>query len=266
VLGVEEDPLPLPAQVGDRVADHGKVLFQGRAQGQPDVPVMTLGDKGHDRRARLAQRGDQRVIGRLDAGPAGRAERGELRVLELQLGGCEPEELGVLRDGAGPAALDEPDAELVEPGRDRQLVGDGQVQALLLCAITQGGVVDVERVVGHRIPVSFLIEMTCLRKTKDPSLHARGLRVAANGCKSIARPIGREPGTGGTGARPAGRSPAPGVRGVAPRASTTGYGEVDRRSTSSRRRATRLPIMIRPDVMDSAWHTVLGSGHFDLSI
>ena len=39
---------------------------------------MTLGDKGHDRRTRLAQCGDLGVVGRLHAGPAGRAERGIL--------------------------------------------------------------------------------------------------------------------------------------------------------------------------------------------
>ena len=74
---------------------------------------MTLGDKGHDRRARFAQRGDLGVVGRLDAGTAGRAERGELRVLEVQFGGRAAEELGVLGDRARPAALDEPDTEFV---------------------------------------------------------------------------------------------------------------------------------------------------------
>ena len=62
VLGVEEHPLAVLAEVGDRVRDHGQVLFQGGPQGEQDVPVVTLGDKGHDRRARFAQRGDQGVV------------------------------------------------------------------------------------------------------------------------------------------------------------------------------------------------------------
>ena len=56
-------------------------------------------------------------------GPAGRAERGELRVLQVELGPGAPEELGVLGVGARPAALDEADAEVVEVPRDGQLVG-----------------------------------------------------------------------------------------------------------------------------------------------
>ena len=47
------------------------------------MPVVTLGDKSHDRRPGLTQSGDLWVVGRLHAGPAGRAERGELRVPEV---------------------------------------------------------------------------------------------------------------------------------------------------------------------------------------
>ena len=54
------------------------------------------------------------------------------------------EELGVLGVGARPAALDVADAEPVELARDRQLVGDGEVQPLLLRAVAQRRVVDVE--------------------------------------------------------------------------------------------------------------------------
>ena len=174
VLGVEEDPLPVLAQVGDRVRDHREVLLQRGPQGEKDVPVVTLGDKGHDRRARFAQRGDLGVVGRLHAGPAGRAERGELRVLEVQFGDCPAEELGVLRDRAGPAALDEPDTELVQLPRDDELVGHAEVQALLLRAVAQGRVVDVKGVVEHR-NVSWI---GCgPHNKKTPREYARGLRA-----------------------------------------------------------------------------------------
>ena len=170
MLGVQEDPFPFRTEVGDRVGDHGEVLPQGRAQRQSDVPVVTLRDQRHDRRARLAQRGDLGVIGRPGAGPAGRAERDGLRVPEIQLAGGEPEELGVPGDRARPAALDEPDPELVQPGRDGQLVGDRQVQALLLGAVPQRGVVDVERVVGHRMsfPQSKRPLAACERSARRP--------------------------------------------------------------------------------------------------
>jgi hypothetical protein len=177
VLGVQEHPLALGAQVGDRVGDHGQVFLQRGPQGQQDVPVVTLGDQGHDRRARFAQRDDLGVIGRLRAGPAGRAERGELRVLEVQLGGSAAEELGVLRDRARPAALDEPDAEVVQLPRDDQLVRDGQVQPLLLGPVAQGGVVDVEGVIGHRCDPFLGFWRKAGANKKTPREYARGLRA-----------------------------------------------------------------------------------------
>ena len=151
VLGVEENPLALGAQVADGVGDHGEILGRGGAQGEPDVPVVALGDQRHHRRAGLPQGGDLRVVGGHRTGPAGRAERGQLRVGQPQLGARPPEELGVLRDGARPAALDEPDTELVQPPRDGELVGHGQGQALLLGAVAQGGVVHMERIVGRHL-------------------------------------------------------------------------------------------------------------------
>jgi len=111
---------------------------------------VALGYQRDDRSPRLAQRGDLRVIGRLDAGLAGGAERGELGVLKVEFRGGTAEELGVLGDRARPAALDEPDAQPVEVPGDHQLVGNREVQALLLRAVAQGGVVDVELVVEHR--------------------------------------------------------------------------------------------------------------------
>ena len=123
---------------------------QGGPQGRGDVPVVALGDQRHDRRAGLAQRGHLRVVGghRTRAAGSSRTPRA-CAWRELEFGAGPPEELGVLGDRAGPAALDEADAELVQAPRDGQLVGDGQGQALLLGTVAQRGVVDVETVVGH---------------------------------------------------------------------------------------------------------------------
>ena len=80
VLGVEENALPLCAQVRDGVANHREVLLERRAQRQLDVPVVALGHERHHGRTRLAQGGHLGVVGGPRAGPAGCAERGELRV------------------------------------------------------------------------------------------------------------------------------------------------------------------------------------------
>src|SRR5690606_35722967 len=100
---------------------HREVLLESRAEGQLHVPVVTLGDKGHDRRAGFAQCCDQGVVGRLHACPAGRAERGELRVPQVELCSSAPEELGVLGVGSRPASLDEADAQVVQVARDSEL-------------------------------------------------------------------------------------------------------------------------------------------------
>jgi hypothetical protein len=79
------------------------------------------------------------------AGSAGRAERREPRVLQIELGGSAPEELGVLGVGPRPAALDVAHTQAVELPGNGELVRDREVQALLLRAVAQRGVVDVER-------------------------------------------------------------------------------------------------------------------------
>ena len=147
VLGVEEDLLPLGAEVADGVAHHREVLLERGAQRLLHVAGVRLGDQRHDAGTAVAQGRGQRVVGRLHAGAPGGAERGELRVPEVQLVDGAAEELGVLGVGTRPAALDVADTQPVELPGDRQLVRDRGVEALLLHAVTQGGVVDVERAV-----------------------------------------------------------------------------------------------------------------------
>ena len=192
VLGVEEHPLALGAQVPHGVGDHRQVLVERGAQRELDVPVVALGHQRDDRRARLAQRRDLRVVGRLDAGLAGRAERGERGVPQVELGLRAAEELGVLRDRARPAALDEPDAEPVEVPGDHQLVGNREVQALLLSAVAQGCVVHVELVVGHGRCPFLPCGLGPRRPTneKTPRGSTRGLRVGVCG---LAAPVAPDP-------------------------------------------------------------------------
>ena len=56
------------------------------------------------------------------------------------------EEAVVGRIGAGPAALDVVDAQQVELARDRGLVGHGEIHALGLRAVSQGGVEEIDAV------------------------------------------------------------------------------------------------------------------------
>ena len=178
VLGVEEDGLPLCPEVGDRVADHREILFQRGPQGELDVPVVGLRHQRHDRGTAVAQGGDLRIVGRAQPGTAGGPEGRQLGVPQVELGDSATEELGVLRVGARPATFDVADPEPVELAGDRQLVGDGQVEPLLLGAVAQGRVVDVEgalqvQLVGH---LSHLASGSLGRTTKRP-LESRGLRV-----------------------------------------------------------------------------------------
>ena len=57
---------------------------------------------------------------------------------------------GVGRIGAGIAALDIIDAEIVEHAGDRQLVGQREVDAIGLRAVAQRGVEQIKTFAGHR--------------------------------------------------------------------------------------------------------------------
>src|SRR5215207_2340114 len=149
VLAVEEHPAALGDQEAHGVGHHRQVLLRRGAQRLPHVPQVGLGDQADDRGLRVPQRQHLRVGRRARPGLAGGAERDQLCVPHRQLGPGPGEELGVLRQRAGPAALDESDTELVEQPRDGELVGDREGHALTLRAVAQGGVVDVERVVEH---------------------------------------------------------------------------------------------------------------------
>ncbi len=140
---------------GDRVADHLQVFVEGGAQCEFDVAVVGLGDQGDHLGAGVEKGLDLRVLARLAAGAAGGAERDQLGVLEVDLLLGAGEELGVARVGAGPAALDEARAEVVQVPCDGQLVrhGGGCAAALTLRAVAQGRVEDVERIVDSLVSV-----------------------------------------------------------------------------------------------------------------
>ncbi len=149
VLAVDEHPAAIGDEVAHRVRHHGEVLLQRGVQGAEDVLVMALRDDADHLGGRVQQRLHLRVLRSGGAHLAGGAEGHQFRVLQLQFTtGCGSEEGGVVGVCARPAALDEPESQLVQVARDLQLVADTQLQALLLGTITQGRVEDVEDVGG----------------------------------------------------------------------------------------------------------------------
>src|SRR6202042_1629845 len=80
------------------------------------------------------------------AGAPGHAERGEAGMIELWLLG---KEFGVGGIGAGIAALDIVDAEIVEHFGDQLLVAQREVDAIGLRPVAQRGVEQIEAFAAH---------------------------------------------------------------------------------------------------------------------
>jgi hypothetical protein len=146
-------------------------------------------------RLAVEQRPDERVGGAAPR-PGGSRRRPQGRVAQIELSRRAGEELGVLGVGARPAALDEADAELVEVARDGELVRDGEVEPLLLGAIAQRGVVDVQ--VGHRLASSVVSSWSFHRAllhvtlvlTSFPAARRSTLRGGAPTNKKTPRGVG----------------------------------------------------------------------------
>jgi hypothetical protein len=143
VLAVVDDLAAMGLQEGDRVADHLEVLLGRAAEDFADVQGGGLAVDRHDRGVDLEEAADLGVFGRTHALAAGRAEGRQLGVLELDLLGAG-EELDVAGVGARPAAFDVGHAEALELGGDAQLVIDGEMNALPLRAVAEGGVIDFD--------------------------------------------------------------------------------------------------------------------------
>jgi len=145
VLAVDEHSLTLGAEVFHRVADHRQVFVQRGAQGVLDMPVMTLGHDAGDWRLGVPNGSRHRIVSSFHPHPSSKAEGHQLSVLEPQCPishGCK--ERSVIRIRARPATLDEADTKLVQQACNNELVRHRQVQTLLLRAVAQGGVEDME--------------------------------------------------------------------------------------------------------------------------
>ena len=121
VLGVEHHSEPVGLQISDRVGDHAQVFLERGLQCARDLGIPRFPDDGRHRSAALDEIGEPLVLVGRRALLAGRPERGDARMGKRQLPHAA-EELDVLRVRRGKTALDEIDAERVEPLHDAQLV------------------------------------------------------------------------------------------------------------------------------------------------
>ena len=145
MLAVEQHFAALGFGGGDAVADRGKVLLLGGLERHPHVIVPGLGNEADGVGLGVEQRHQPRIVRGRATGPPSHTERRKGRV-ELALLG---EQLGIGRIGARIAALDVIDAEIVEHFGDRELVAEGEIDAVGLRAVAQRGVKEIEPFAGH---------------------------------------------------------------------------------------------------------------------
>ena len=108
------------------------------------MAVPRLGHDAGDRGAGLHEIGQDAVGLRLHARPPGGTERHQGGAGQRQFLLGPGKEFDVLGIRPGPATLDEGDTEVVELLGHPKLVVDGERQALLLAAVPQNGVEDVD--------------------------------------------------------------------------------------------------------------------------
>ena len=121
VLGIVDHALAGTAQELDRFRDHPQVLAAVNLDELLEVERPGLADDRADRRDRVRQQDQRRVLAGGHVTPAGHPERGDLRATEA-LRREQLEELPLLRVRCGEAGLDQLDAELVERVRHAQLL------------------------------------------------------------------------------------------------------------------------------------------------
>jgi hypothetical protein len=143
MLGIEHHLVHAAPGMGDRVADHLDILGAIQLERDIDMEIPGLADHAHCARPGRQDGVEAGIVGGTAAGAARHAEGHELRVQEFRRLG---EEAIIGRVRARPAALDIVDAQPVELARNGDLVGHGEIDALGLGAVPQGGIEQVEAV------------------------------------------------------------------------------------------------------------------------
>src|SRR5205807_4798818 len=117
MLGVIDRLAAMLVEKADRVPDHPEVFIEGGAEDLANVERPALADEGADWSLGGQECPEARVLFSRDPFPSRAGEGGEARAFQPEVPGLR-EECLVLGIGAGPAALNVVDAELV------QLAGD----------------------------------------------------------------------------------------------------------------------------------------------
>ena len=149
VLAVEHHLAPGLLRGGHAVADGGEVLLVGGLKGDPHLVGGRFGDKADRVGLGFQKARHAGIVRDGTSGTPRHAEGGEARMVELRLG---REKLGIRRIGAGIAAFDIVDAEIIEHAGDDLLVGQREVDAIGLRAVAQRGVEEIEAFAAHACP------------------------------------------------------------------------------------------------------------------
>ena len=153
MLAVEQHLAAFGFRGAHAVADRSEVLLVRGLKRDPDVIVPGLGYKADDIRLGGKERGEARIVRRRAAGPARHAEGRDFRTRRTLF----RKEGRVDRIGARIAGFDIVDAELIEHARDRELVGEREVDAIGLRAIAQRGVEQIKPLASHYISPEIII-------------------------------------------------------------------------------------------------------------
>ena len=143
MFAIVDDFAAMRLKEGDRVADHLEVLLGRAAEDFADMKGGGLAVDCDDRGIDLEETAHLGVFRGAHALAAGRPEGRQLGMLEFDFLSAG-EELDVTGIGARPAAFDVGHAEAFELGGDAQLVIDGEMNALPLRAVAEGGIIDFD--------------------------------------------------------------------------------------------------------------------------
>ena len=162
-------------------ANHGEVFLVAGLEDALDLVLAGLAHKGDAGSLGGDHALDVGVGLAGEAGAAGAAEGAhpglrEGYVFELLEVGC------VAGVGAGEAALDPLDAELVELLGDAHLIGDGEGDALHLGAVAEGGVVELNSVCWHGLGER-RATLRCARLRTRRAPRCAALRAAEKGAR-----------------------------------------------------------------------------------
>ena len=135
------------------VADRGQHFLFRRLQRDAHVVIPRLCDKADRVGFRVKERDQSRIVRRRTARPPRHAESGEATAHRAALG----EETGVDRIGAGITSLDIIDAKFVEHARNGELVGQREVDAIGLRAITQRGIEQIKPLARHDVSPKIVV-------------------------------------------------------------------------------------------------------------